>query len=121
VQITVGFGGGGGGYGGATNRAIGVVAEPQVNARGMKRVFARAQLPDFFAVGEHRQAYRTLAADLLRVHLFLVLDACVDSGKFDLTVGCLRRDGGLCGGGIPAAAASRRRRREGQPKAKMNV
>lgn len=104
MQITVGFGGGDDGYGGATNGTTGVVAEPQVNARGMKRVFARAQLPDFFALGEHRQAYRTLAVDLLRVRVFPVLDACVDGGEFDLTVGCLRRDGGLAGGGIPPAA-----------------
>jgi len=95
VQITVGFGGGDDGYGGATNRAIGVVTEPQVNARGVKRVFARAQLPDFFAVGEHREAHRTLAADLFGVLLFPVLHPCVDAGEFDLTVGCLRRDGGL--------------------------
>ncbi|KAG2406751.1 uncharacterized protein HKW66_Vig0060080 [Vigna angularis] len=38
------------------------------------------------------------------VLLFLVLHVCVDAGEFDLTVGSLRRDGGLASGGIPTTA-----------------
>lgn len=68
----------GGGNGGAANRTIGVVAEPQINARNMKRVLANAKLPNLLSVGEHRQTHRTLAADFSRVSLLLVLH----SGNF---------------------------------------
>lgn len=109
VRVTVSGFGGGDGDGSTTNRAIGVVAEPQVNARSVERVFARAQLPDFFAVGEHRQTHRALAADFLRVRLLPVLHFGVgDGGDFEfLVVGHLRRYGGLAVGGFPAAAARR--------------
>ncbi|KAG2397224.1 uncharacterized protein HKW66_Vig0145400 [Vigna angularis] len=52
-------------------------------------------------VGEHRETHQTLVFDLLGVLLFPVLHACVDADEFDLTVGSLRRDGGLTSGGIP--------------------
>ena len=97
--LVVVVGGGGGGDGGAANRAIGVTGEPHIDARGVERVLALAQLPDLLPVGERRQAHRALTADLRRILPVLHIGDVVGAGgNFDVVAaGGVRRDGGLAG------------------------
>ena len=71
---------------GAANWAIGVIAEPQVDAISVKRVLTSAQLPELVAVGKCRQADRAFASDFLRVGVVLVPEVGDRSGGDGATV-----------------------------------
>ncbi|MED6135016.1 hypothetical protein PIB30_042339 [Stylosanthes scabra] len=86
----------GAGDGGATNRAIRVVAQPQVDALCVKQMLTIAKLLEFLVVGESRQAYRTLTADLLHVRVLLV-PKFSNSGGGDNAVSVARLTGVIAG------------------------
>lgn len=57
-----------------------MIFEPRLNTRRVERVLTRAQSPDLFAVGEHRQTHGALVADLLGMSIFLEFHAGIRRG-----------------------------------------